>query len=272
MGNPDWEAPPDVDIDTPSAARIYDCLLGGASNFAADRVLADQILKAWPAARNIARANRAFVIRAVRELARQGYNQFIDIGCGLPTMGAVHEVVQAVSRRARVVYVDNELVAVTHAQQILRHGHVTNAGVVNGDVRHLAPIMANPVTTGLIDPTRPVAVVLAAVLHFIPDTDHPAGIMATLADLLPLGSVVVFSHGTPGADIKPSAAVVKLYQQSQNQAVPRTRAQIRALLNNYSLDGPGLTWVTEWYPEPGVRDTTAGPASHMLGAVARVWM
>jgi hypothetical protein len=262
----DWTSP-EIDTTTPSAARLYDYYLGGAHHFEADRELGRQILLALPDMRFTAQRNRMFVIRAVRLLAQHGFTQFVDVGCGLPATGAVHEVVQQVNPLCRVVYVDNEPVAVAHAELML--ADVPNTGVVAGDLREPASFLHDPTTRELLDFTRPVVVVVAAVMHFVTDQENPVGVMTEIREGLPPGSVVVFSHGTAGEDLTGSRAVVDLYEQSSNHAVPRSRAQVEELLAGYRALGPGFRWVTEICPEDEA-EAADGPRSHMYGVIAAV--
>jgi SAM-dependent methyltransferase len=262
----DWTSP-EIDTKTPSAARLYDYYLGGSHHFEADRELGQQILQALPDMRFTAQRNRMFVIRAVRLLARHGFTQFLDVGCGLPATGAVHEVVQEVNPRCRVVYVDNEPVAVAHAELML--AGVPDTGVVAGDLRKPASFLQHPTTRDLLDFSKPIVVVIAAVMHFVTDRENPAWIMAEIRGGLPPGSVVVFSHGVAGEDLAGSRAVVDLYEQSSNHAVPRTRAQVEALLAGYQVLGPGFGWVTEICPQDEA-ELGEGPRSHMYGAIAAV--
>jgi SAM-dependent methyltransferase len=262
----DWTSP-DINQEVPSAARLYDYYLGGACHFAADRELGDRILKALPDARFAAQRNRAFVVRAVRRLAEAGYTQFIDVGCGLPTAGAVHEIVRKIRPLARVVYVDNEPVAIEHAKILLTD--VPGTGVVAGDLRAPGEFLNHPTTLGLLDYTQPIVLVAAAVMHFVTDQEDPAGVMAEIRRLLSPGSPVVFSHGTAGENATGAAAVVGLYEQSSNHAVPRTRGQVEALLAGFELLPPGVQWVTQWWPDEwGQGDD--GPRTHMYGAIACV--
>lgn len=262
-----WTSP-EIDHEIPSAARLYDYYLGGAHNFASDRELAERIMTVLPDMPYIARANRGFVVRAVRRLAEEGYDQYIDVGCGLPVTGAVHEVARKIVPTARVVYVDNEAVAVAHGERMLRA--VDGAIMVNGDLRDPASFMDAPATLDLVDFGRPVVIVLAAVMHFVQDSENPAGIMAELRDRLSSGSRIVLSHGTAGDTRATGAAVTELYKESSNRAAERDRGQVEALLADFRVD-EGVTWVTDIYPDPGEPvSPDAGPRTHMYGAVATV--
>lgn len=259
---------PDIDIDKPSAARIYDALLGGSFNFATDREMVKRILDVEPDGEIIARRNRRMVIRATRELARQGYDQYLDVGCGLPVTGAVHEVVRQLLPEARVVYVDNEPVAVAHGERVLEN--VERAVIVRGDLRDPASYLDAPATLDLLDFARPVVVVLAAVLHFVQDSENPAHIMAELRDRLVSGSRVILSHGSANTQAT-SAAVTQLYTESTNRWVDRDRDQLVPLFAGYRVD-EGPTWVTNIYPDPDESPMSEEDAarSQMLGAILTV--
>lgn len=262
-----WSTP-DIDIDKPSAARIYDALLGGGFNFAADREMVKRILEVEPDGEVIARRNRRMVIRAAQWMARQGYDQYLDVGCGLPVTGAVHEVVRQVLPGARVVYVDNEPVAVAHGGRVLRD--VERVVMVGGDLRVPATYLDAPATLELLDFSRPLVVVLAAVMHFVQDDENPAGIMAELRDRLVSGSRIIFSHGSAQTEAT-SAAVTKLYTQSTNRWVSRNVDQLAPLFAGYQVD-EGPTWVTNICPDPDEAPVSEEDArrSQMLGAILSV--
>src|SRR6266498_1582061 len=186
-----WTA--EINTDVAHPARMYDYYLGGKDNFPADREAADQALAASPAVRDMARQNRAFLQRVVRFLARDaGIRQFIDIGAGLPTQGNVHEIAQAITPDARVVYVDNDPIVVVHSDALLA-GHNTTA--IKADLREPNVILEHPEVREVIDLDQPVAVLLVAVLHFLQDADDPVGVVARLRDAMAAGSYLAISHG-----------------------------------------------------------------------------
>ncbi|MCA1656060.1 MAG: SAM-dependent methyltransferase, partial [Pseudonocardiaceae bacterium] len=185
---PSW-ARESIDLERPNAARIYDYLLGGAANFEQDRVFAEKLLEVMPQARAAARLNRAFLRRAVRFCVEAGIRQFVDIGSGIPTAGNVHEIAQAVAPTTRVLYVDNEPVAVTHSELLLRDNPwATN---MRGDLTDPEPVLASP----LIDFSQPVAVLMVSVLHFVPDSAAPHEAVARYVSALAPGSFLGLSHG-----------------------------------------------------------------------------
>lgn len=245
MAMKEW-APQGVDVTTPSVARLYDYYLGGKDNYAVDRVAAEKILTIAPELRLAARENRAFLGRAVRHLAQTGIRQFLDIGAGLPTQGNVHEVAHQIAPDARVVYADNDPIVLAHSRALLKGGD--NVATIRGDLRRPEEILSDPTVRSLIDFSQPVAVLLVAILHFIPDEADPAGIVATLRDVLAPGSRLVLSHGTRDAR---GAAVEKgteVYEQATAPLVLRTRDEIRRLFDGFELADPGLVWLPEWRP------------------------
>lgn len=238
--------PGGIDTRTANVARIYDYLLGGKENFATDRQFAGQLLAAYPIVAWIARQNRAFVGRAVRYCAGQGVGQFLDVGSGLPTMDNVHEVARRITPGAAVVYVDNDPVAFTHAAALL----ATSDGIaaICGDARAPGKILAEVSGRGLIDLNRPLAVLLTAILHFIPDQDDPAGIIEVFRDALPSGSYLILSHGTHDPVPAEPAPAAGMFRGASLPLITRSRQDVAAMLAGWKLVEPGLVAVTQWQP------------------------
>ncbi|MFC4853619.1 SAM-dependent methyltransferase [Actinophytocola glycyrrhizae] len=259
---PSW-APESIDLDRPNAARIYDYLLGGAANFEQDRVFAAKLLEVMPLARSAARLNRAFLRRAVRFCAEQGIRQFVDIGSGIPTAGNVHEIAQAADPGARVLYVDNEPVAVTHSDLLLKD--TPGAEAMLGDLTDPGPVLASP----LIDYSRPVALLMVAVLHFIPDSAEPHDAVARYVSALSPGSFLVLSHGVENPSLEGRAEVDRLYQESSTPGVRRTPDDITRFFHGLEFVEPGLVWTPEWRPD-SPEDVGEHPeASLVFAGVAR---
>ena len=240
-----------IDAHTPQAARRYDALLGGKDNFSADRAAAGQLESAFPAARIAAIENRRFVLRMVHHLAAErGVRQFLDIGCGLPTHSTVHEVAQAIHRDARVVYVDNDPLVATHARALMLGTREGRCEFIPGDLRHPRMLLAEPALRTTLDLREPVAVLMMAVLHFIPDTDEPHQRVRTLLSRLAAGSYLAVSHGT--GDLMPAkireglAAVAR--DPAQGTLVSRTREQVAAFADGMRLAGPGVVPIVDWLP------------------------
>jgi len=265
---PAW-APDDVDIETPSAARMYDYFLDGSHNFAADRALAEQYIKVLPEIRNISRANRLYLQRAVRTLAAAGVDQFLDLGSGMPTVGNVHEVARSINPASRVVYVDADPVTVAHGRAIL--ASEPNADYLHADLSNPDQVLASPEVTAHIDFSRPVGLLMVAVLHFVPDTDDPAGIIAQYRDATTSGSYLAISHATDDYDPKTMKQATGVYTRASHAMNFRSRAQVQALFNGYEILPPGLVDVINWRPEPGDPDPYNGDFTRysLLTAVAR---
>ncbi|HEX3649866.1 MAG TPA: SAM-dependent methyltransferase [Pseudonocardiaceae bacterium] len=241
--------PKSVDVDSPSAARVYDYFLGGGYNFAVDRSFGESALRIVPELRDIARANREFLYRAVRTLADQGIDQFLDIGCGLPTTRAVHQIALERNPETRTVYVDNEGVAVAHGELMLQN--VPQADIFIGDLTAPQSILDHPHVQGLLATGKPTAVLTVAVMHFILDEDRPVDLLTRLLTPFPAGSYFVFSHGTADSADEMSA-LEKLYNDdNQNNGITRTWAQLSTMLAavpRLELIEPGLVWNAQWRP------------------------
>jgi hypothetical protein len=259
----DW-IPAEVDTETPSAARLYDYYLGGGYHFEADRKLAQRIYEVLPETPYMARMNRAFLQRATEFCARQGVRQFLDLGCGLPTTGAVHQIAQAIDPATRVVYVDNEPVAVAHSELILEHND--NTAVVHADLRDPDHVLNHPETRRMLDLSQPVALLMVAVLHFVSDSDGPAGIIARYREAMAPGSYFVLSHGTGDTMSTQGASVVELYRNSQNPGYLRTKTEVAAMLGDFDLVEPGLVFVPRWRPH-SPEDAENAERSSFYGAV-----
>ena len=262
--------PPGVDTGKANIARVYDWWLGGDHNFRADQDAARAMIAVEPHARAIARANRAFLGRAVRYLAAEaGISQFLDIGSGIPTANNVHEVAQAAAPGARVVYADVDDVAVAHSRLILDGN--AGAAVIQADLREPAKILADPDTQLLLDFTRPVAVLLAAVLHFLPDADRPHEIVAALRDALAPGSYLVVSHACQDGRSEAAATAAAVYtSRVAAGGRARTREEIGRFFDGFTLVDPGLVWMSRWRPDrPG--DVPESPEKlWFLGGVGRL--
>lgn len=263
---PGW-VPDGVDVTVPNAARVYDYALGGHHNFAVDREFFQQAQAVMPGAMQVAHANRAFLGRAVRWLTDAGIRQFLDIGSGIPTLGNVHEAAQESDPDARVVYVDIDPVAVEQSKAMLAGN--PRAGAIQGDLRQPEEVLSDPLVLDLIDFSEPVAVLLIAVLHFVPDSADPAMIIRTLGDSMVSGSYIGISHGTPSPSIEArrgQEAASKLYDRTPTPVTVRTEAQVRALLAGFELVEPGVVTVSDWRPDPDADDPRR---TEVLAAVAR---
>ena len=258
-----------IDTSTPNVARVWDYQLGGKDNFAVDRAAADALNEACravgaPDGRVVARENRDFIGRAVHYLAGPaGIGQFIDIGAGLPTQGNVHHIAQKVNPDAKVVYVDYDPLVLAHGRALLADND--NTTVITADLRRPDEILDNPDLRGLIDLTQPVAVLLVAVLHLLPDDEKPAAIVAHLRDALAPGGYLAVTHVTSDARPDLAAKVAEEFARLRitTPLIPRTRHQIGRFFDGFDLIEPGLVFPTQWVPErlgddPGAQWMYAG--------------
>ena len=242
-----WMMPDWIETDRPSVARLYDYFLGGHHNFAADRELARKLLEAEPLARYIVAENRAFLGRAVRFLLGAGVRQFVDLGSGIPTQENVHEIARRGDPGARVVYVDNDPVAVAHSKHLLADDPLTT--VIKADLRDADAVLAHPDVTALVDFSQPVGLLMVTVLHFVPDSDDPAGIVGRFASALAPGSFLAISHATHEAAPGTAAQVQDLYESTSAAAHTRTHAEIARFFAGFDLVEPGLVYLPLWRPD-----------------------
>jgi hypothetical protein len=239
---------PVFDPLVPHPARVYGYWLGGKDHYQADREAAEEVIRCCPQVVVGARANREFLVRVVRYLAAEcGIRQFVDIGPGLPAPGSTHEIAQALAPRSRIVYVDNDPLVLVHARALLTSTPQGSCDYIEADLRDTATVIAGARQT--LDFTRPVAVLLLAVLHFVPDAYSPAAIVAALSRQLAPGSYVAISHLTDDFAPGPVTAGVTVYNTLVPAAViPRSHTQISALLGGLPLVPPGVVPLTEWRP------------------------
>ena len=270
MLRPDSGLPPEVDTSRPHPARIYDYGLGGKNHFAVDREVAEKAFVSMPTGRTAARENRAFLGRAVRYLAaEEGIRQFLDIGTGLPTTDNVHEVAQRVAPDSRIVYVDNDPLVLAHARALLTSSPEGRTAYIPADLRDPAAILADPVTREVLDFSRPVALMLVAILHFIQDEDHPAEIIKTLVDALPPGSFLVASHATGEYDRDGWATIERDYRAAGISAQLRDGDEFaRLAFTGLQMVPPGVVLVSEWRPDSARPRPTPVEVS-FYGGVAR---
>lgn len=240
---------------------MYDYMLGGKDNFAVDRQAIDQLAELIPEAVALARANRAFLQRAVRYVTRAGVCQFLDLGSGLPTQGSAHEV----APDARVVYVDHDPVVAAHATALLRHSCPDRAFFVHADLLDAADVLAQAV--GFLDLNRPVGVLLVSILHFLPDSAGPSQAMAVLRERMAPGSFLVISHATTMGRLEDEERTTGMYRNvSAGGGTDRTPAEIRAFFGDFPLEPPGLVQATDWRPDrPKLVGDWSLPSSLMAG-------
>jgi hypothetical protein len=262
----DDREPPKVDTSVAHIARVYDYWLGGKNHFAADREAGDEAVHAYPDMHMSVRQNRAFLQRAVRYLAGAGIRQFLDIGTGLPSADNTHEVAQAVAPESRVVYVDNDPIVLAHARALLTSSPEGVTGYLDADARETGTILTE--AGKLLDFGQPVAVMLIAVLHLIPEEDDPYQLVADLLAAVPSGSYLVVSHvasdlqrQSPGVN----AAAARLSQVMFQRVTARSQDQVLKLFNGLEILEPGIVPVQDWRPD-GPRE---GIRSAMRGGIGR---
>ncbi|MFJ8673139.1 SAM-dependent methyltransferase [Streptomyces sp. NPDC093589] len=251
----DWMAarpkpPVELHTDRPHAARVYDVLLGGKTNYPADRKAAEKTLAALPNAAAIARQNRAFMHRAARYLAEEaGVRQFLDIGTGIPTSPNLHEVVQSVAPRSRIVYADNDPIVLAHSRA-LHTGHPEGRTVyLPADLCQPEAIIEDGELRATLDFDRPVALTLVAVLHWLPAEHDPYAIVSRILDALPSGSFLALTHVTN--DFEPAALeeVADTFQAEGSQVNARSKADVLRFFDGLEMVEPGLQVVQRWRPE-----------------------
>jgi S-adenosyl methyltransferase len=253
--------------DIPSAARVYDYLLGGKDNYPADRAVAESMIAQLPNVRTAVQWNRAFLRRVVRYLVGEaGIRQIVDIGAGLPTVGNTHEIALNASPEARVVYVDHDPVVLAHGRNML-HG-VPNAAIIERDLLAPDEILADPVLRSLIDFGEPAAFLFLSILHFVSDEADPAGLIARLLEPFPAGSHVAISHATPDT-VHEVNDVERIFDEATEQAHVRSRVDIAKLVAGMEILEPGLAWPPEWRPDPGDEVPANAAESYYCVVVAR---
>jgi hypothetical protein len=261
-----------VDVTVAHPARRYDYWLGGKDNFPADRASGDAVAAAFPTIRTAVVENRRFLGRAVSYLAGEaGIDQFLDIGTGIPAADNTHEVAQRINPAARVVYVDNDPIVLAHARALLTSAHADGAtAYIDADLREPETILADSALARTLDLSRPVALMLVAVLHFVFDEDGAYDLVHRLVSALPAGSLLVMSHATNDFMPPELLADVEAVTRSQGGYRPRTREEFARFFDGYDLLPPGLVPVVDWRadgePEPRPTAQDAG----MYAAIARI--
>jgi hypothetical protein len=254
-----------IDTSVPHSARVYDYWLGGKDNFEVDRQVANATSAASPGVPQGARDNRAFLGRAVRFIAEQGVRQFLDIGTGIPTQGNVHEVAQSVTPDARVVYVDNDPIVMTHARALLRGSPEGETVYIEADLRDPGSILRHPDVRATIDFTQPIGLVIVGTLMFIKDSDDPISLVKRFTDPLPGGSYLAISHVTADFNPGPVNASARAYNTGPTPFTPRTGAQIARFFEGFDLVEPGLVKIFDWRPDEESADRTTGGAYGAVG-------
>ena len=235
-------------FNVPHSARMYDYYLGGKDNYQVDREAAEKVLDWWPGVRDAARANRAFMQRAVRLLVEEaGIRQFLDIGTGIPTEPNLHQVAQEAAPECRIVYVDKDPLVLTHAESLMRSTPEGRTTYIHADlITDLDDILRSPQLAETIDLTKPVALSLLALLHFVTDEQGAHAIVRRLLDALPAGSALLLSHVTPDFDAPALRQVEEIYRRGGIPAQVRTREEVAGFFDGLELVEPGITVPHRW--------------------------
>jgi acyl-CoA dehydrogenase len=257
--------PPEIDITRPSVARVYDAILGGKDNFAVDRAVAAEAFRALPDEGKGARHNRAVLGRAVRFMVSQGIDQFLDLGSGLPTVQNTHEIAQALNPAARVVYVDNDPSVRIHAHALLADDDSTI--VVLADLREPASILESPQITSFLDFSRPMGLILNAVVHHLTDDEDPHGVVARYISAIAPGSCVQITHFSNAS--AEAREMEKVLQQALGRGKVRDKEEIISFFNGLEILPPGVVFNPEWRPEEPVEYPLDLGGLLMVGGVGR---
>jgi hypothetical protein len=260
---------PPIDTTVAHSARRYDYWLGGKDNFAADRESGDAIAAAFPTVRTAVIENRRFVRRAAAFLAGDaGIRQFLDIGTGIPTSPNVHEIAQGIAPASRVVYVDNDPIVLAHARALLTSSEEGDTAYIDADLHEPDKIISNAELQGIFDFSQPMALILAAILHFIPDADDPYRIVGRLIGALPKGSYLVMSHATN--DFLAPEEVAQIVAGRYGPFFARSEAEFARFFEGFELVPPGITSVAEWRSAAESQPRPTAAEAYTYCAVARV--
>ncbi|MFI6059283.1 SAM-dependent methyltransferase [Streptomyces sp. NPDC051286] len=241
--------PIEIDTSKPHPARMYDWFLGGKDNYPVDEQMAQQLLTLDARGRDMARVNRAFMHRATRWLADQGIRQFLDIGTGIPTEPNLHQIAQQTAPDSRIVYCDNDPIVLAHAVALLRSTPEGATQYIQVDAREPETILEQ--AGKVLDFSKPIALSLLALLHFLDDEDGAAEIVDQLVEKLPSGSYLVLSHTTGDFNPEGAAQASALYKARGMTLRPRSRAELTAFFEGLELVDPGVSLSADWHPELG---------------------
>ncbi|WP_079161124.1 SAM-dependent methyltransferase [Streptomyces fodineus] len=244
-------SPERIDTSKPHSARMYDWFLGGKDHYAVDAEAASKVLELFPGVRDTAWANREFMHRAARFVARQGVDQFLDVGTGIPTEPNLHQVVQVVTPSARVVYADNDPIVLRHAEALLHGTPEGRTAYLHADVREPERIVAY--ARAHLDLDRPVGLSLIALLPFVTDEQDPYGVVRTLLEPLPSGSFLTLTHVSAEFDPEVWERIAAVYRSAGTPVRARSHAEVTRFFDGLDLCEPGVVPATRWHPEPGMR-------------------
>jgi hypothetical protein len=256
---------PEIDTSRPSVARIYDAILGGKDNFAADRAVAELAHKAFPDGGRAAFINRELLGRAVRYMVEQGITQFLDLGSGLPTVQNTHQIAQAADPSARVVYIDNDPIVLAHGRALLAENSSTT--VVTADLREPAQVWSLPEVNGFLDLSKPVGLILNAVIHHVLDEEDPYGIVGRYQELLAPGSYLLLTHFSNSS--QEARALEEVLLRTLGRGQLRSRAEITRFFDGLDIVEPGVTYLPEWHPDEPVPATYGISELLYIGGLGR---
>ena len=243
--------PPEIDTSRPSVARVYDAILGGKDNFAADRAVAELAYKAFPDGGRAAFINRDMLGRAVRYMAGHGIGQFLDLGSGLPTAANTHQIAQAASPATRVVYVDNDPLVLAHGRALLADNAST--AVVTADLREPDRIWSNPEIAGFLDVSQPVGLILNAVIHHVLDEENPYAVVGRYKELLAPGSYLLLTHFSSSS--AEARALEQVLLRTLGRGQLRSREEIASFFDGLDIVAPGVVYLPQWHPDEPVPAT-----------------
>ncbi|WP_331767212.1 SAM-dependent methyltransferase [Embleya sp. NBC_00896] len=259
----EWR-PVGIDISTPSIARVYDAVLGGKDNYPVDRAIAEASLAIVPEIGDVGRFNRAVLGRGVRFMAEQGIRQFLDLGSGLPTVQNTHQVAQAHSADAKVVYVDKDPIVLAHGRALLAENDRTT--VVTADLRDPEAVLGHPDVRALIDFDQPIGLMLVGVVHHLNDDEGPLAIVEAYKKALPPGSYLFLTHFC--ASSPDAVALEKALLTDLGSGRFRTLEEITAYFDDFDLVEPGVVYLPQWRPEEPIGDELTVGQRLMAGGIA----
>lgn len=261
--------PPDLRTDQAHGARIYDYILGGKDNYAADRAVGDASMAAWPALRTHMRANRTFMHRVGRFLAAErGITQFLDIGTGIPTEPNLHQIVQEVRPDSHIVYTDNDPIVLAHARALMAGTPEGRIAYIHADMRDVDALLESPQLRQVLDLSQPIGLLIIAVVHFIEDDDEAYQVVKRVVEAMPSGSFLAASIATDDLDPVPLAQVQQQYRAAGETLQFRSSDRALRFFDGLELEEPGLVQLHKWRPEPDAGEIADTDVA-MYGAVAR---
>lgn len=246
-----------LQLDRPHGARVYDYFLGGKDNFAMDRQAAEHLLEAFPGFRTAALSNRMWMHRAARYAAEQGIIQFLDVGTGIPTSPNLHEVVQEVVPEARIVYADNDPIVLSHSRALLTSGPEGKTAYLEADVTDPRSIIESDEVRETLDLSKPVALSLVGVFHYLPDALKPYDLVKQLVEPLAPGSLLIFSHCTPDFAPELWERAIQVYKADGGDAQVRSKEEVTKFFDGLELVQPGVSVPFRWHPDQETQDLVA---------------